>query len=157
MQINIPSIGDKIELTKAWTFDVWSERRNEDLGRALGLKLDKPNTSWREQQWVGQATEPYEVTDRTGSKYLFQYIGSEVIVAGQCTLPKGTVLTVDRIYIRKGAEDFDSISFFITKAEDTRFKVNKEDKKRAFKKGRIRFWVKLDDANKINYKPYVQE
>ena len=28
-----------------------------------------------------------------------------------CTIPKGAVLAIDRIYIRKGLEDFDSVTF----------------------------------------------
>lgn len=72
-----------------------------------------------------------------------QYPDLNVIRSGDCTLKKGTILTIDRIYIRKGAKDYDSISFRINKSNEPRFK----------KKG-IRFWVKLDEANNINYKPY---
>lgn len=56
---------------------------------------------------------------------------------------------MDRIYIRgKGGQtrDFDSVSFFcnthITPARS---------KKRGLKRGR--FWVKLEDANNINFRP----
>lgn len=154
MKINIPSVGDRLELTKPWTFDVWSERRNEALGKALGLKLNTGNSSHKVQQWVGQASEPYEKKYSYDCTEMYEFIGYDVIVSGQCTLAKGTVLTVDRIYIRKGAEDYDSISFLINNSKDARFKVNKKDEKRAFNKGRIRFWVKLDDANSICYKPY---
>lgn len=48
------------------------------------------------------------------------------------TLPVGTKLKVDRIYIRKGASDFSSISFFAT--------IDKKD---------YRFWAKLADVNTI--------
>ena|SRR6185503_20165078 len=49
-------------------------------------------------------------------------------------LPIGTDLKIDRIYIRKGQKGFDSVTFFL---------ITKE------KEGRKRFWVKLEDANKI--------
>lgn len=52
---------------------------------------------------------------------------------GQVTLPVGTQLTVKRIYIRTGQKGFDSITFIAKNDEGI--------------KGR--FWVKLEDANKI--------
>jgi hypothetical protein len=53
------------------------------------------------------------------------------------TLPKGTVLSVSRIYIRNGASDYDSITFSI--------------KECPIKGIKGRFWVKLEDANRISY------
>lgn len=50
----------------------------------------------------------------------------------EVTVPEGTVLKIDRIYIRKGNKDFDSVTFFM-----------KGTKKR------VRFWAKLADVNKI--------
>lgn len=49
-------------------------------------------------------------------------------------LPVGTILTVDRIYIRKGAQDFSSLSFWAQIPMD---------------KKRFRFWAKLSDVNEI--------
>lgn len=51
------------------------------------------------------------------------------------SLSMGTVLTVDRIYIRKGASEYSSISFRIDEMEGV--------------KGKFRFWSKLADCNKI--------
>lgn len=57
------------------------------------------------------------------------------------TLPAGTSLTIDRIYIRKGASAFDSVTFNL---------INHPGKsKKGF--GRVRFWAKLDDVNRIVY------
>ena len=57
------------------------------------------------------------------------------------TLPAGTSLTIDRIYIRKGASAFDSVTFNL---------INYPGKsKKGF--GRVRFWAKLDDVNRIVY------
>jgi hypothetical protein len=47
-------------------------------------------------------------------------------------LKKGIVLKVDRIYIKKGASDYSSISFFA--------EIDKKN---------YRFWAKLEDCNKI--------
>jgi hypothetical protein len=47
------------------------------------------------------------------------------------TFPKGTILQVDRIYIRKGASDYSSLTFYV---------------KSGHCKG-ARFWTKLNDCN----------
>jgi len=52
-------------------------------------------------------------------------------------LPVGTNLKFDRIYIRKGQKGFDSVTFFLITNEKNQTK------------GRKRFWVKLEDVNKI--------
>lgn len=54
------------------------------------------------------------------------------------TFPKGTRLKVARIYVRQGAEDFDSITFTINQHPTD-------------KKLKARFWCKLNDANKIEF------
>jgi hypothetical protein len=51
-----------------------------------------------------------------------------------CSLPKGTVLVVDRVYIRKGLKDFSSLSFRI----DSCLCSSVEKK---------RFWAKLSEVN----------
>lgn len=50
------------------------------------------------------------------------------------TIPAGTAIFVDRVYIRKGAADFSSITFRVEK-----FPADKSS----------RFWVKLSDSRKI--------
>ena len=55
------------------------------------------------------------------------------------TFPTGMVLRVERIYIRQNAPDYSSITFRVVKSPDNP----------AFLKAR--FWVKLDDANKIEF------
>lgn len=56
------------------------------------------------------------------------------------TLPIDTVLQVDRIYIRKGADDFSSVTFLIVDGP-LRKKYN----------NLLRFWAKLEDVNKIEF------
>lgn len=63
----------------------------------------------------------------------------------QVTLKKGAELKIDRVYIRKGADDYSSITFFADKgAEFTTGKKTLCEPKR-----RIRFWAKLGDVNGI--------
>jgi hypothetical protein len=64
--------------------------------------------------------------------------------SAKITLMAGTILKVDRIYIRKNAGDFDSVTFNIQKGEGGA-KVG--DKEFDFKKKGGRFWVKLNEVN----------
>jgi hypothetical protein len=75
--------------------------------------------------WIELAPErtPYQVQTWQGNEF-------------RVTLPARTQLIVDRIYIKKGAPDFDSITFRIGECPN-----------KAFRKKR--FWVKLRDANRI--------
>lgn len=59
------------------------------------------------------------------------------------TFPKGTVLKVDRLYVRAPASSYDSITFRITSCP-----------MKALNKAR--FFVKLMDANKIEFEEIVQ-
>lgn len=70
------------------------------------------------------------------------------------TLPKGTVLSVDRIYIRKGASDFSSLTFYVHECPLPELTPAK--KGGGFKKGRKRFWAKLDDVNRIRFETVVE-
>jgi hypothetical protein len=77
---------------------------------------------------------------------------SAVLKGGQSalvTLPEGTVLTVDRYYIRSGANDFDSITFRLPKPAGKRKKGDPVPPSG-------RFWVKLRDANTIEFE-YLRE
>jgi hypothetical protein len=59
------------------------------------------------------------------------------------TLPKGTVLTVDRIYIRQGASEYSSISFYAS--------IGASGKSSFGKPKSPRFWATLKDCNKIEF------
>lgn len=121
----IPDIGESITLAEDWTFKLRYETRNKTTLVAIGAR----STGWR--TWVrpngiplttpyGQTSLPYETV----------------------TLPAGTVLKVDRVYIRKGNAEFSSITFIITK--DSGAAV---DKKLHGK----RFWAKLPEVNTIEF------
>jgi hypothetical protein len=105
MKIYIPEIGDVFVLTKDWWFDLHLEYRNA--------------TAW--ETWTGKKLE---------TKYHFGATIKEKV-----KLPVDTRLTVDRIYIRKGAKEFSSVTFRCLEPGK--------------KKGSIRFWAKLKDVNKI--------
>lgn len=67
-------------------------------------------------------------------------------LAKRVTLLSGTLLMVDRIYIRKGAEEFDSISFYCKLPYAT--KTYKTIDSVAWS---ARFWAKLEDCNDIEF------
>ena len=109
LQITIPTIGTKLRLTRGWAFTLYAESRNDDFGKRLGLK-DIPE---------GERYGPWKHKEN------------------QVTIPNGTTLTIDRIYIRKGGGGFDSVTFRIVKTECP--------DKSMFG----RFWAKLGDVNRI--------
>lgn len=63
-------------------------------------------------------------------------------------LESDTVLAVDRIYIRKGQDGFDSVTFTVVDGPN---KALVPKKRGGTHEGRqLRFWVKLEDANNID-------
>lgn len=106
----IPHLGAKIKLTADWTFKLYNEYRNKDTLYQV-LGIKRPEgRNWPDRPSV------------------------------DATIPAGTILTVDRIYIRgKGADQqsFNSLTF----------RINKGDMPGKTWKGIIRFWAKLDDIN----------
>ena len=70
------------------------------------------------------------------------------------TIPKGSVLKVDRIFIRKNMSDFSSLTFFIVDSPLDELKpTNKSPNPiTTFSVGKVvRFWAKLDDCNRIQF------
>lgn len=111
MRLFVPTTGTKLCLEKDWEFSLFYEHRNADLIKSFNLYPNNILDSWR---WY------YDNKDRS----------SKVI------LPKGTVLIVDRIYIRKNAKEYDSLSFIIRKEKGAKIYG--------------RFWAKLIDVNNID-------
>ena len=64
------------------------------------------------------------------------------------TLQVGQILKVDRIYIRKGASDFSSLTFYAKSLEPVYYASYKW--RNATKKA-IRFWARLSDCNTIKF------
>lgn len=105
----IPRIGELITLAEPWTFLLHEERRNVSL--------------------IKQVDPTY-----TGNGYGTSgiYGPARIHRSWTVTLPERWELKVDRIYIRNGQGNFDSITFSCP-----------------YNGKRVRFWVKLHDANKI--------
>ncbi len=103
----VPPLGSVLRLTQDWSFALKHEWRNH----ALHERFKTP------QQTYDMKTKTY---------------GPDPIV----TLPAGTVLKLDRIYVRKGVGDYDSLTFYI---------VPKPKEKGG------RFFASLGDCNKMEY------
>jgi hypothetical protein len=114
MRINIPTIGVKIKLEKSWEFTLHSEYRNDSLFGYAGFPIPTRWYTWMKDDPARFGPEPLPI---------------------RYTLPVNTILTIDRIYIRKGAAEFDSISFILNGAR--------------YNKRPVRFWAKLEDVNRI--------
>lgn len=112
-RLMVPTIGDTFELLEDWTFKLYREGRNGDFAQK------SPGVNWQE----------YASID------LPRY-GQHAIAGMNITLPAGTLLKLDRIYIRKGMSEYDSLTFW----------CNTKDKKPQFKG---RFCARLSDCNNM--------
>lgn len=114
----IPSIGSTVRLVEDWSFPIYMEGRNHDI---MTLLLNA-EYSWDSRRYG----KPIDLV----------------------TLMAGTELKIDRIYIRKNMEEFDSITFIVQSSPDTRFyKITPKKKTVSKKIMKIRFWAKLADVN----------
>ena len=127
MKLFIPACGDRITLEKAWEFDLYLERRNVKFAQEHKL-VDAKFDPWRDGYLKDAAGRP-------------QYGRLKSL---RMTLPKGSVLECDRVYIRTFSKsalqvgsDFDSISWKVMKGQKP---VRNQ-----------RFWAKLPDCYEIEY------
>ena len=67
-------------------------------------------------------------------------------------LPKGLVVKVDRVYIRKGLSQYSSITFTIPKPKN---KAEKEEMPLNLDYTGSKFWVKLHECNGIEFSPLI--
>ncbi len=119
MKLYIPELGTTLTLAEDWTFRIINEKRNGGLAKLM----ENPNAN----DWYfpfGTIENPIEE-----GGYGRRRIPVE---PGDYTIPAGTTLEVDRIYIRKGNEEFSSVTF-----------------KMRLKGKQIRFFAHLNDVNKI--------
>jgi hypothetical protein len=119
----IPACGDRLTLVKPWTFTLYLERRNVKFAEELGLKEKTPKGSWASSVYAG------------GNK----------LKTVEVTLPSGTELEIDRLYIRtfnkariQEGDDYDSVTFKVV--QGGKGKRNQ------------RFWVKLSSTADVEYK-----
>lgn len=77
------------------------------------------------------------------------------LTAEPVTIPAGAVLKIDRIYIRKGNEDYSSVSFFWEgmKVPPGMYpgRYSRQGDLEKYPGRPVRFWAKLDDVNKIEF------
>lgn len=124
------------ELSRSLERDGQLQRRTQLYIPEIGdvLKLTLP---WTFTLYVEYRNKPLFKAMEIKSEGSF-YDRENVRVA----LPPGTVLIVDRIYIRKGKGDYSSITF--------RSKIPGI-------KSKPRFWAKLSDVNQIIFEPMEQK
>lgn len=116
----IPTIGTRLTVNQPWTFDLYPEYRNHNLRHAVGIINDGAS------KWVRSNDQKEE----------------------SVTLPTGTVLVVDRVYVRKGMSNFDSVTFNIPKKDNPELFANFPNKP----SGQVRFWVKLADLDGLDFR-----
>jgi hypothetical protein len=115
----VPDINTKLRLALPWNFTIFREHRNEKFLRFI---MQDPNfNGWKYRD--------------SGNTHQWQV-----------QLDSGSIIIVDRVYIRrgKGFEDFSSLTFRLQKGSTL---VYNGDMITA--KGNHRFWAKLRDVNKI--------
>jgi hypothetical protein len=116
MKLFVPAVGYRIQLTSDWSFTLYGESRNKSLFEMSGFDYDDFSGGWR-----------------------------DTMKHTPVTLPVGTLLEVDRVYVRtinktaqSDADDFDSVTFRVISHP-------------ASWKRTPRFWAKLSDVNNIEY------
>lgn len=110
MKLFLPTIGSRLVLSKPWTFRLKDEYKNTNFWTAIhGAPV-------RQSRWYGydpitgnKSTSPVKTTlcDRQET-----YATAPPILT---TLPKGTTLIIEQIFIRKGMREYDAVSFRIPK------------------------------------------
>jgi hypothetical protein len=125
MILFIPACGDRLTLTEDWTFPAWCERRNMKFLTTQGHVDEEHKDAYA--LYEGQ---PYRSPIRKV----------------RVTVPKGSVIECDRVYIRsynkgriKDGDDYDSITW----------KLVDPKKGKAVRHGR--FWTKLTDCNGLSF------
>lgn len=119
MRVFIPELGTVLTLAEDWTFKLINEQRNASLAKVTGTENPDYYFPW------GTKENPIDEGSWNSRRRI-------PIDPGSYTFPAGTSLEVDRIYVRKGNEEFSSVTF-----------------KTRVKGRQIRFFAKLDDINRM--------
>jgi len=122
----IPDIGTLVRIQEDWTFRLYNESRNDSLMEALGIDWRLPISSGGfHGRYSRRGGDVYEVTLRAGS-----------------------LLRVDRIYIRQGGKErkrYSSVTFNLQKGGSGVYNGTEV----LFKRKGARFWAKLSDVNRM--------
>jgi hypothetical protein len=148
MKLYIPRLGDVLTLSKEWSFKLYNEGRNDSLLNHFGLEWKQYHTSTpypyplyskKYYDWINTKGAFEEWKKTTYDKWLKEYLEwKKENDFYTITFDAGTQLKVDRIFIRKGAAEFDSVTFNVVTINGNKAK-------------KLRFWVKLDDANELEF------
>lgn len=130
MKLFIPTIGTRLVLAEDWTFHLHDEYRNEKFYKAFHGEIKRNGYKWVGHGEHGDSISSPVQTDRCWHR---TYDKPEPLAT---TLPKGTVIEVDRLYLKKGAGDYDSVTFRLISSD-------------LGKKVKGRFWAKLEEVNTI--------
>lgn len=153
MRLHIPDIGDHLRLEEDWTFRLHNERRNDGFITLLGLDQSPEIVAAKRRSEAAEAKfrslkrgDPGY--DEAYGEFLKFSPHRRVKIDWPVTLPKGTVLKVDRVYIRKGASDFSSLTFYVI--DTPLFSKNTKSAGAGGKKSlKKRFFASLADVNKM--------
>lgn len=121
MRVFVPRIGTLLRLNQEWTFSVYRDYRNSAALAALG-----------------DVKGVYYADDPDGH-------------AGRLTLPTGTVLLVDRVYVRQGINntgtpsEYDSLSFRVRAGGVTGLDARK------------RFFARVEDVNTLDVEVITED
>jgi hypothetical protein len=122
MRLFIPACGDRLTLASPWTFNLYLEHRNQAFAQIKEV--------WPEgRRW--------NVYDGGGHR----------LSRAPVTLPSGTVLCCDRVYIRTqnksrvaAEDDYDSITWKVLGPNGKQLRGQ-------------RFWAKLHECNELEFDP----
>lgn len=117
MKLFIPTIGTRLVLAEPWTFPLHDEYRNEKFWMSIHGSI-KTN----------------EKTISTAKELQTDYYRRKKAEPISTTIPKGAILEVDRLYLKKGCGDYDSVTFRLISG---------------IPKVKGRFWAKLDAVNTL--------
>lgn len=160
MKLYVPEIGDHLRLTADWTFKLHNEYRNESLWKLydcdndpevaaqraeaddLRTKIESIESKWRYPgsfNWHYNNNIVRDPVDVETANSLRIQLNKLNLWASTVTIPEHSLLSVDRIFIRKGMDDWSSLTFYL-----------KEHPDKSFTK-KPRFWAKLQDCNNIEF------
>lgn len=153
MRMFIPEIGTRLTLEEDWKFTLHKERRNDTVWEKLRVaypdafaRIDAEMIVARDL-WLEYLSRPVsrdpDTRERNTEQLQAHNVYMQNIEKFDITLPAGTELTIDRLYIRKGISDYSSVSFNLNATSHEALNV----------KGRKRFWAKIQDVNRIEYEP----
>lgn len=154
----VPEIGDEITLAKDWTFNLHCEYRNHTLGDFLGYNsyhcgwIAKSDNEAIDYLTGFQNRQENELYDEYVNRHHQWRLGCEKFGQDmiEATIPKGCILKIDRIYIRKGSKDYSSITFYVKNMGEIFTKSSRWSDKKVNKKA-FRFWAKLSECNNIKF------